>query len=177
MKGVAILGASSYFEQNNFEHVLAALMPPNRLAIRVSLATGLRISDVLSIKTSQLAPRITVREQKTGKNKRVYIPKPLLEDMVLLAGRHYVFEHRLNEHEHRTRQAVFKDLKRAARLFRVEKDIQLSPHSARKVFAVEKLKKYGDVKKIQKLLNHSNEAVTMVYCMADLITERGKKKH
>ena len=174
---MAFLGASSYFDHENFEHVLAALMPANRLAIKLSLATGLRISDVLSIKTSQIAPRMTIREQKTGKSRRVYIPKPLLEDMVLTAGRFYVFEHRLNEREHRTRQAVFKDLKRAARLFRVDKDIQLSPHSARKVYAVEKLKKYGDIRKIQQLLNHSSEAVTMVYAMADIISERGRKKH
>lgn len=173
---MAFLGASSYFAVENFEHVLAALMPPNRLAVRVSLATGLRISDVLSIKTSQLAQRMTIREQKTGKTRRVYIPKSLLDDMFLCAGRFYVFEHRLSEHEHRTRQAVFKDLKRAARLFRLEKDLQISPHSARKIFAVEKLKKYGDIKKIQKLLNHSNEAVTMIYCMADIISERGKKR-
>ena len=35
-------------------HVLAALMPENCLAIEVAMATGLRISDVLGIKTDQL---------------------------------------------------------------------------------------------------------------------------
>lgn len=152
-------------------------MPANRLAVRVSMATGLRISDVLSIKTSQLAERFSVIEHKTGKRRRVYIPRALLGEMFAQSGRYYVFPSRCNEMKPRTRQAVFKDLKRAAKLFRVDKDINLAPHSARKVFAVEKLKKTGDLKKVQQLLNHSSEAVTMVYAMADILTERRLGKH
>lgn len=34
----------------------------------------------------------------------------------------------------------------------------------------------GDLKKVQKLLNHEAEAVTMLYAMADRLTERRKKK-
>ena len=152
-------------------------MPANRLAIRVSMATGLRISDVLSIKTSQLGERFSVYEQKTGKRRRVYIPRALQGEMFAQAGRFYVFPSRLDEHKPRTRQAVYKDLKRAARLFRLEKDLNLAPHTARKIYAVEKLEKFGDLKKVQRLLNHSSEAVTMVYAMADLLTERRLKKH
>ena len=151
-------------------------MPENRLAVRLSLATGLRINDVLSIKTAKVAERMTVTEEKTGKKRRIYIPRALLEDMLRVCGKYYVFEHRLRQNEHRTRQAVFKDLKRAAKLFRLDKDLNIAPHTARKVFAVEKLKKYGDLKRVQKLLNHSDEAVTLVYAMADILTERRTKK-
>jgi len=167
---------TDYFFQEEFEHVLAALMPQNRLAVRISLATGLRISDVLALRTSKLGERMTVTEQKTGKKRRVNIPRALLTEAFAHAGRFYVFEHRLDEKKPRTRQAVFKDLKRAAKLFRVDKDINIAPHTARKIYAVEKLKKYNDLKKVQKLLNHSSEAVTMVYAMADVLTERRLKK-
>ena len=52
-------------EANEFEHLLAALMPPNRLACEVSACTGLRISDVLNLRTAKLAERFSVRELKT----------------------------------------------------------------------------------------------------------------
>ena len=49
----------------------------------------------------------------------------------------------------------------------------------RKIYAVNAYAKSGgDISKVQKLLNHSDPAVTMVYAMADVITQRklaGKK--
>ena len=45
---------SDYIRREEFEHILAALTPPNRLAMRVSLATGLRIGDVLNLRTEQI---------------------------------------------------------------------------------------------------------------------------
>lgn len=154
------------------DHILAALMPPNRLALRVSLATGLRISDVLSIMRVQLASRITVTESKTGKRRRVYIPAALLEDMEKQAGRVWVWEGRTDYRKHRTRQAVYKDLRRAASLFRLPAQLHLSPHSARKIYAVDQYHRDGDLKRVQHLLNHESEAVTMLYAMADQLTAR-----
>ena len=54
--------------------ILAAMMPANRLAIEVSEATGLRIDDVLSLKTEtiQETNRPTVVDSKTGKKHRIY---------------------------------------------------------------------------------------------------------
>lgn len=147
-------------------------MPPNRLALRVSLATGLRIGDVLSLMRVRLAPRMTVKEQKTGKSRRVYIPAALLEEMQAHAGRYWVFEGRTDPRRHRTRQAVYKDLARAARLFRLPSWQHISPHSARKVFAVREYHKDGDLKRVQQLLNHDSEAVTLLYAMADQLTMR-----
>lgn len=147
-------------------------MPPNRLALRVSLATGLRIGDVLSLMRVRLAPRMTVKEQKTGKSRRVYIPAALLEEMQAQAGRYWVFEGRTDPRKHRTRQAVYKDLARAAKLFRLPSWQHISPHSARKVFAVREYHKDGDLKRVQQLLNHDSEAVTVLYAMADQLTMR-----
>lgn len=58
---------ADYIAKQEFKHLLAALMPPNRLALEVSLATGLRISDVLNLRTERLEERMTIRELKTGK--------------------------------------------------------------------------------------------------------------
>lgn len=162
---------SEYAPKGEVLHILAALKPQNRLACEISLFTGLRINDVLSIKTEQARKgRFTVREQKTGKTRLVYLPKELQALALACAGQHYVFEGRLNGRKHRTRQAVFKDLRRAADLFGIKKHI--SPHSLRKIYAVEEYAKYGSLKKVQKLLNHSDEAVTMLYALADRLGKR-----
>ncbi len=158
----------------DIEHVLAALTPENRLAAEISLATGLRIGDVLSLKTEQLQRRrFTVKEQKTGKSRRIYLPDELYNRALKAAGRFYVFEGRCDPKRHRTRQAVFKDIRRAARAFRLTAHV--SPHSLRKAYAVELYHRSGgNIAKVQQLLNHSSEAVTMIYAMADLI---GNRKH
>ena len=162
---------SQWIPTEIFEHILAALMPENRLACEISLATGLRIGDVLKLRPDQVEPRLkrfTIKEEKTGKRRTVYLPKELRERAYSQCGRYWVFEHRLDRDKHRTRQAVYKDLRRAASLFRVK--AQVSPHTARKVFAVNYFKKNGcNIKKVQNLLNHSNEAVTYLYAMADTI--------
>lgn len=165
---------SDYIFKQEFEHVLAALTVPNRLALELSLVTGLRISDVLSLSSSKLSQRMTVRESKTGKTRRIYIPSELLERLRRQAGKYYVFEGRNDPKKPRTRQAVYKDIKRAYRLFRLPTALQISPHSARKIYAVDQFHKTGDLKRVQKLLNHSSEAVTMVYALADQMAARRK---
>ena len=165
---------SEWIPKGEIEHVLAALTPPNRLACEISLATGLRIGDVLALKTAQLKERFTIHEQKTGKTRTIRMPKGLLDRALAQAGHIYVFPHRTDGKRHRTRQAVFKDLRRAAKLFRVSAHV--SPHSLRKIFAVDYLDKTRSLARVQRLLNHADEAVTMIYAMADRVdnaTRRG----
>lgn len=168
---------SQWVPDATMEHILAALTPENRLACEVSLATGLRIGDVLSLKPDQVRrQRFTIKEQKTGKPRRVYLPLSIVEALLRQAGRFWVFEGRTDPKKHRTRQAVFKDLRRAAVLFRCRPNV--SPHSLRKMYAVNYYHKSGSLAKVQKLLNHSSEAVTVLYAMADCVTvgRRGRNK-
>lgn len=167
---------SDYIKAEYMAHILAALMDGNRLACEVSLATGLRIGDVLDLRTRDLPRqgecRMSVRESKTGKTRRVRLPQALLDELRGYAGKVYVFEHRGDYTRHRTRQAVYKDIKRACGLFRVANRAQVSPHSLRKIYAVGAMKKYGDLKRVQELLKHDDEAVTQLYALADVLTER-----
>lgn len=165
---------SDYVDPAVLEHILAALTPENRLVMQVSLATGLRVSDVLGIKSEQvrMGQRFTVREQKTGKGRRIYLPEYLRQAMLSNMGRYFVFEGRTDPKRPRTRQAVWKDLHRAARAFRCSKTVGISPHTARKVFAVEAFKRYGSADRVQRLLNHGDRAVTMLYCIAEEVTKR-----
>ena len=156
---------TEYLLNREVELILAALTPENRLVLRVCLHTGLRVGDVLALRTEQLAPHFWITEQKTGKRRQVGLPEPLLSDLKKQAGKVWVFEGR-NPRKHRTRQAVWKDVKRAARAFRFPQNV--GPHSIRKVYAVELLHKYGDIERVRKALNHGSETVTMIYALADM---------
>lgn len=150
------------------EHVLAALMPSNRLVARVCLHTGLRVGDVLALRTDQIGRQFTVTEAKTKKRRRVGLPDHLLEEIRAQAGPVWAFPGR-KPGTHRTRQAVWADMKRAAKAFRIPQNV--GPHSLRKVYAVDLLAKYGDMERVRRALNHSGAAVTMIYAMADRLLQ------
>lgn len=164
---------SNWIPKGEMEHILSALRPENRLACEISMLTGLRINDVLALTPEKVKKqRFTIREEKTGKTRTLRLPKEILNRCLACSGQHYIFEGRLNGRQHRTRQAVFKDLKRVAEVFGVKANI--TPHSMRKIYAVEEYARSGgNLRKVQRLLNHESEAVTMLYALADQV---GKNK-
>lgn len=167
---------SDWVNDDIMSHILAALMLENRLAILVSISTGLRIDDVLSLKSAQLSERFTITESKTKKHRTVRLPNNLLDELLAVAGKIWVFEGRCDPRKHRTRQAVYKDIKRACKAFRVPCTLKVSCHTARKIYAVKQYKRTCDMSKVRDLLNHSNEAVTMLYALADELTRKNSTK-
>ena len=132
-------------------HILAALMPTNRLIVRLCMATGLRVSDVLELRTAQLKRRQTVRECKTGKTRRIQWPAQLFDEM--------------------ERQAVWKDIKRAESVYKrshvLSKRQNIGTHTARKIAAVDAYHR-GGMTAAQRLLNHSDPLITRLYALADM---------
>ena len=175
---VAFMGRSSWIDHDAMGHILAALMPDNRRVVRLCLATGLRISDALAIKTARLKSRMTVRDSKTGKAHRISIPAPLLRELQEHAGRVYVFEGRLDPQRPRTRQAVYKDIRRVAAMYKrsgvIPRAAVVSPHTARKIAAVDAYHA-GGVDAARKVLNHSADdaAITLLYALADQMDAGG----
>lgn len=164
---------TEYLLEREVELVLSALTDTNRLVMRTALQTGLRVGDVLALKPDRLKPHFWVTEQKTGKARQVGLPEPLLSDLKKNAGQLWVFPGR-DPRKHHSRQAVWKDVKRAAEAFRLKQNV--GPHSARKVYAVELRKKYGDMERVMRALNHSSESVTLIYAMADMQLEAKYKR-
>lgn len=167
--------------RREMEHVFAALTPGNRLACRVAAHTGLRIGDVLALRVEKFRPQMWVTEAKTGKRRRINLPKPLYEDVKAQVGETWVFPSPRDPSKHRTRQAVWHDVKRAAKAFRMPQNVGV--HSLRKRYAVEQLERSGgNYAKVQRLLNHADMAVTMIYAMSYQLylakygtTEQGKR--
>lgn len=166
-----------------FKLILAAMLPENRLAVEVSEATGLRIDDVLSLKTEQIAKsnRPTVQDSKTGKRHRIYVPVELQRRMLQQAGVVWVWPHRLEPlAKHRTRQAVYKDMVQAAAVFKRAQHLEgvvgaVSPHSARKRAAVRAYEQ-GGLDAAKRLLQHSDASTTLLYALSDIAPKRRKRK-
>lgn len=155
---------TEYLLNREVEYVLAALTPSNRLVCQVCLHTGLRLSDVLALRSCELKPRFWITEAKTRKRRLVGLPAPLLNAIRDQAGSVWAFPGR-DPRKHRSRQAVWKDVKRASVAFRIPQNV--APHSFRKVYAVDLMRKYGDIERVRRALNHGSYTTTMIYAMAD----------
>ena len=163
---------TEYLYQKEVDRVLAALMPQNQLIVRVMLHTGMRLSDVLRMPSEGLSSSGWYTEGKTGKKRRYGLPRALLEAIQQQAGPEWAFPGR-KPGTHKTRQAVWADIKRAARAFRLKQNV--GAHSMRKVYAVQLMEKYGDLERVRRNLNHSSTSITAIYAMADLLLERRLK--
>jgi len=156
---------TEYLMEREMEHVFAALTPANRLACQVAVHTGLRIGDVLAIPADKLGRQFWITEAKTGKRRRVNLPQELVEQVKAQAGQKWAFPGARDQDKHRTRQAVWADVKRAARAFRMPQNVGV--HSLRKRYAVEQLERSGgNYGRVQRLLNHADMATTMIYAMS-----------
>lgn len=166
---------TDYLNPQLYNRLYAVMTYENVLAMRIALETGLRIDDVLSIRYEQIKGR-TLRgiAEKTGKEYKKVISHDLAKR--LLQGndgkKGYIFPHRTKSNEHRTRQAVWSNMKKAADIMGVE--LNAAPHSARKTYAVEVFKDKG-INAAQKELQHDRMSTTMIYAFSNLLTENERK--
>lgn len=167
---------TEYLLQEQVERVLSLLTPVNRLVMRVALSTGLRVSDILALKKSDIdkGQQFWITEQKTGKRRKVVLQRQLWSELKAQADAKWVFPNRCAADRHRTRQSVWKDIKRAQKALRLPQNAGC--HSARKVYAVELMRKYGDIERVKRALNHDRPATTMIYAMADSLMEAKHRK-
>lgn len=150
--------------------VIDELTYANRLAMLIALKTGLRIDDVLSMKRDSLRLRMTIREKKTGKSKRVYLGVELYKalrgfSLQSFSESEFLFPHRTNKNKHRTRQAVYKDVKKVVTNLKLSG--QISPHSARKCAAVREFRRTESLDAVRRFLNHDRELTTLLYAFSD----------
>lgn len=159
---------SDFVELAIFEKIFPYLTPDNRRAVSLALETGLRIGDVVALKRRDLNKKTGVlkyKAQKTGKKGELRLSWEIVEQLCRNSGKIYLFEGK-NENRHRTRQAVWCDVKKACKKAGVY-GVNVTPHSCRKNFAVNDLRKTGDMQKVQADLQHTNIFLTQYYAHSD----------
>lgn len=160
------MARTHYLSPKLYNKLYAVMQYENALALRTSLETGWRIDDVLHLRTSDLKGRtLSCVAMKTDKADKKVISADLAKRLKQIAAHGRFFDGRFGD-KPRTRQAVWRDVKKAAK--RLEIDGNIAPHSARKTYAVEDFKAHG-LKKVQEDLQHDRVSTTLVYAFADLI--------
>lgn len=155
------------------EVILRLLSPENSAVCRLCLAYGLRVGDVLTLKPDQArGTSVTIREHKTGKRRKIVWNDKTRALALRFSNSFFCFPHRTTPYLHRTRQAVWKDIQRAKKALRLRGAV--GTHSFRKSYAVRKFAACGDMRRVRALLNHSDEAVTILYALADEIDSASK---
>lgn len=159
------MSKAQYLDRSQYNRLFPYMQYENALALRIALETGLRIGDVLSICKGDIKDQtIHYVSEKTGKRGKARISKSLADELMRLPGEAYLFPKRYGD-GHRTRQAVYIDMERAVERAQLEKHV--SPHSSRKTFAVDLMRKTGNINDVKKALQHSNADTSAIYAYSD----------
>ncbi len=144
------------------------------LFLVLGLNTTLRISDLLSIRVSNLLNRkgivkehLELKERKTGKRRRIFINSGL-RDMISsyiiendLKSKNFIFFSEHDKRKHIDRIRAWRILKKAAKECGIKENI--GTHSLRKTFAYQAYLETKDIALIMKELNHSSLENTKRY--------------
>lgn len=164
-----------YLTEDELCAIFAQLDPDRALVFRVALQTGLRIGDVLKIRTRDVrhvgagAFEIRYRAEKTKKEGRALVFGDVGKQMFALRDpkrRNAFLWPGKGKNGHITRQTAWNWLKNAAKAAKIEIK-GVSPHSLRKNFAVG-LRKSEGLDAAQKALQHTDSAITAIYAFADV---------
>lgn len=155
---------SVYVQSSVLRMLVNSMAYENGVAMRVCSETGLRIGDVLSLRPSDLkGNRLSYVAHKTGKAGVKLLSSDLAACLRRVSGKSWIFPGR-DPQKHRSRQAVYLDLKKVCREYGLTG--QISPHSARKTYAVEEYRQYG-LEAVQRELQHSDVHTTLMYALSD----------
>lgn len=159
---------SKYIESAEVSTIQAELTAERWLPLWVAVETGLRVGDVVKLRRENLkADGLHYRAQKTRKNGVARISDKLRKVLSQRKGK-WLFPSPYKPGEHITRQCCWARIKAACKRGEVPPE-GISPHSLRKVFAVELYREKG-FRAVQEALQHANCATTEIYSFADWST-------
>ncbi|MCZ8520142.1 MULTISPECIES: site-specific integrase [Paenibacillus] len=137
----------------------------NYIMFLVGINTGLRISDILKLRVGDVqGGTISIREQKTRKQKRFMINpalrKELQEYTSGMQADEYLFPSRQGMKQAIGRSTAYKMLRKVARMFGLE---EIGCHTLRKTFGYHFYNKTRDVALLMDIFNHSDPSITLRY--------------
>jgi len=180
----------------NMRLVLKSQSTRNELLFVLGINVGLRISDIIKLKFSDLMmpnlktvkDSVTITEKKTGKTKKFYIGE-VVEKLLLVYVKElsevkiddYIFMSKKNKSKHIQRNRAYKIINNAAETVGlVERDEKngkliigsIGTHSLRKTFGYFAYQNGTSVEILMQIFNHSSVSQTLRYIG---ITEDEKK--
>ena len=164
-----------------FEEVLKILKEPNlkrpqgirdRAILDLMYAAGLRVSELVTLKNSDINSEVGfIKCKGKGSKERIiplgkvaqhFLDKYMNEARNKLLGKKASFYLFLAQGGRRlSRQSVWKMIKRVVRQCGIKKKI--SPHTLRHSFATHLLERGADLRSVQEMLGHANITTTQIY--------------
>lgn len=130
------------------------------LICKVIANTGVRVSELINLKTEEIGKGFADIVGKGSKTRRIYFTNTLLDEIKDLCGSVYVVENRYGKQM--STRGVSQLLITAGEKSGVPKEV-MHPHSFRHFFAKQFLKNKQDVTLLGDLLGHSNISTTAIY--------------
>lgn len=143
----------------------------NRAMVRLMLETGLRVSEVCELRLEDVdfnACRLTVRDGKGGKDRRLWFPEDLrelldewLDRRPETDGEAYLFPTRNGTKT--DPRSIRRTVKNYAEKAGIDWHEDVSPHTLRHTFATRLLRETSNIRLVQKALGHADVSTTMIY--------------
>lgn len=144
----------------------------NRLMLMTFFDTGIRVSELIDLKLSQVKDEYILIHGK-GDKERVVPKSPLLNKWMfkyLNTRKNFFAYRRVPENVFLSRngrpmttEAIHRVIKIAGKAVSVSRDIRVSPHTCRHTFAQMQLKNGLDLYSLSRLMGHSNISITQRY--------------
>jgi integrase len=137
----------------------------NYLLFQTGINTGFRISDLLRLRVRDvLGTHISIREKKTGKEKRIEITPELKQAFAThikdRLPNEYLFQSRQGVNRPICRSMAYKIIRSIADEFDLE---EIGCHTLRKTFGYFHYKQFKDIVLLMNHFNHSAEKITLRY--------------
>jgi len=146
----------SYFEKENKRDYMLIFLGFN---------TGLRISDLLKLKTYEVRDKefIYIREQKTKKERKIpilpHVKQEIDRYLLEIQNQKYLFKGKYSDLPI-TRFRAYQILKLVQRKWQLQ---SLGTHTLRKTFGYHFYKSTNDIATLMVILNHDRESMTLKY--------------
>ena len=165
--------------KNELDMIFNQLNEKSKLLVKLIYAAGLRVSEIVALKITDLEfedQHGWVRNGKGGKDRLFVIPEQLIIGLKKYLKKRkveseYLFPGR--EGKQMTTRNVQKIVSTAVKNAAIAKGI--TPHKLRHSFATHLLEKGNDVRIIQELLGHANLQTTQIYTHVTKSTLKGVK--
>lgn len=138
----------------------------NILIFKMGIYTGLRISDLIKIKITDVKNKteFTIIEQKTKKQRKVYLHSVLTDLTEYLStlddGEVWLFGNYWDKSKHITSNQYYKILQKVAVTLELD---YIGTHSLRKTFGYHYYQEYKDIATLMTIFNHSSPKITLLY--------------
>ncbi|MGE6963665.1 site-specific integrase [Bacillus thuringiensis] len=137
----------------------------NYILFVMGINTGLRISDILKLKVRDLkGSHISMREMKTGKQKRIQITAALKRELRWFNENReddeYLLKSRQGKNRPIGRSVAYKILSGAAAEFGLD---EIGTHTLRKTYGYHMYMQTKNIALLMEIFNHSSEKVTLRY--------------